>query len=296
VVLEHGEVIASGPPEEVRADPRVVDAYLGTGGADPAAGSPAAADAARTLAAAAGSGVEMVDLHAGHGDLRVLHGVSLAVPPGRVTALIGANGAGKSTLLAAAAGLLPARGTVRLDGSDVSRLPAERRAAAGLTLVPERRQLFERLTVFEHLLVGGYARTGPWRSTGAARGRLAERIAAVERLFPRLAERRAQVAGTLSGGEQQMLALARGLMGNPRCLMLDEPSLGLAPSFVADILQVLAGLAEGGMPVLLVEQNARAALRVARHAAVLERGRVVAEGEAEAIAADPRVRAAYLGV
>jgi len=295
VVLDHGEVIAAGPPDAVGRDPKVIDAYLGTGSESSSALTPEIAGAAGALTGSGGTGLEVRGLSAWRGDLLALRDVSLSVVPARITALIGANGAGKSTLLAAAAGLLAGRGSVRLDGAELGGTPAERRATAGLTLVPERRQLFERLTVFEHLLVGGYTRTGPFVGIDSARRRLAPRIAALERLFPRLAERRSQLAGTLSGGEQQMLAIARGLLNAPSCLMLDEPSLGLSPGIASGILRVLVALSSAGMPVLLVEQNARAALRVAGHAAVLERGRIALEGPAEALAADPRVRAAYLG-
>jgi branched-chain amino acid transport system ATP-binding protein len=217
--------------------------------------------------------------------------VDLVVYPGELVALLGPNGAGKSTLLAAASGLLrPRGGRVRLAGEDVTGLPAEQLVRRGLAHVPERRQVFASMTVLENLLLGAYHRQGR-----TARQAIAEDVQAVCELFPRLEERKHQLAGTLSGGEQQMLAIARGLMARPRLLLLDEPSLGLAPLVARDIFQVLADLPARGCAVLLVEQNARAALQVAGHAYVLELGRIAAAGPSAVLADDPRVSAAYLG-
>ncbi|MBI4492087.1 MAG: ABC transporter ATP-binding protein [Chloroflexi bacterium] len=230
-------------------------------------------------------------LSAGYGGLEVLHGVDLVVQRNEVVALLGANGAGKSTLLAASSGLLrPRRGRVWLDGAEVTGLPAERLVRLGLAHVPERRQVFATMTVLENLLLGAHHRLG--REPRAA---IQTDLAAMVQVFPRLGERSRQLAGTLSGGEQQMLAIARGLMSRPLVLLLDEPSLGLAPLVARDIFQAVAALPARGCAVLLVEQNARAALQVAARGYVLELGRIAAEGPTDALANDARVSAAYLG-
>ncbi len=233
----------------------------------------------------------LAGLSAGYGDLDVLHEVDLVVGPGEVVALMGANGAGKSTLLAAASGLLrPRAGRVRLGGADVTGLPPERLVRLGLAHVPERRQVFATMTVLENLRLGAYH-----RERAEPRTAIQADVAAAFEMFPVLAERKRQLAGTLSGGQQQMLALARGLMARPSVLLLDEPSLGLAPLVVQEILRALAQLPARGCAVLLVEQNARAALQVAARGYILELGRVAAEGPAAILAEDPRVKAAYLG-
>jgi branched-chain amino acid transport system ATP-binding protein len=233
--------------------------------------------------------LEVADLHAGYGKAEVLRGLSLAAPAGSVITVIGPNGAGKSTLLNALMGLLPLRGTLRFDGEDVSRLTLEERVMRGLALVPEKRELFGTMSVEDNLVLGGWRpmkrRTPNWRD-GMDR---------VFTLFPRLKERRAQAAGTLSGGERQMLAIGRALMGQPKLLMLDEPSLGLAPLIVRDIFTIITQLRASGVTILLVEQNARAALQVADHGYVLETGDLVLEGPAEQLAYDPRVIETYLG-
>jgi branched-chain amino acid transport system ATP-binding protein len=223
-----------------------------------------------------------------YGGIRALRGVDLEVGRGEVVCLIGANGAGKTTTLRALAGLTaPAAGEVLFEGQAVRDLPTHRRARRGLTLVPEGRGVFPRLTVEENLLMGAYASpAGPRTRQGLERA---------YGLFPRLAERRAQKAGTLSGGEQQMLAIGRGLMAEPRLLMLDEPSLGLAPLLVERIFETLRAIAAAGMTLLLVEQNARRALELATRGYVLEGGRIALADSAPALLADPRVRAAYLG-
>jgi branched-chain amino acid transport system ATP-binding protein len=266
----------------------VIDAYLGQ--ADDLAPRAARPPAGRAV-------VLSVDgLAVERGGVSVLAGVRLAVREREILAVIGPNGAGKSTLLGSLAGLLPARGgAARFDGVDVLGQRAERLAGRGLALVPERRQVFEGLSVRENLLLGGYRRAGwlaRWRRCPRA---LEADLAAVLRLFPRLAALQRIRAGALSGGEQQMLAVARALMARPRLLMLDEPSLGLAPKIVAEILLVLARLRDEGAAILLVEQNARAALRVADRVAVLGRGTIELDGDAEDLARDARIRRAYLG-
>ena len=231
------------------------------------------------------------DVTVGYGALTVLHGVDLVVRRGEVVALLGANGAGKSTLLAAASGLLrPAAGRVWLRGRDVTALPAERLVRLGLAHVPERRQVFSTMTVAENLLLGAHHRIG--RDPRAAIRLDVERVFA---MFPQLARRPKQLAGSLSGGEQQMLAIGRALMARPAVLLLDEPSLGLAPLVAREIFSVVGELPAQECAVLLVEQNARAALAVAARGYVLELGRIAKEGAAFDLAQDPAVSAAYLG-
>ncbi|KCB46466.1 ABC transporter ATP-binding protein [Bordetella hinzii] len=226
-------------------------------------------------------------LKAGYGRIEVLHGIDLDLPRGQLVALVGANGAGKTTLLRALSGLVPTRaGRVELLGRDISRDPPDSRVRAGLAQVLEGRQVFGPLSVEDNLLLGGYVRARQ------ARERMDEMFA----LFPVLAEKRALAAGMLSGGQQQMLAIARALMSRPRVLLLDEPSMGLAPLLVREVLDVVARLRDLDMPVLLVEQNARAALALADHAYVLEVGRITVSGSGQALLRDPRVMAAYLGL
>jgi branched-chain amino acid transport system ATP-binding protein len=229
--------------------------------------------------------LRLVDLDAGYGRVQVLRGVSLAVEPGEIVALIGANGAGKSTLLRAATGMIPTMaGRVRLDDRDLTGAAVETIARAGVAHVPEGRRLFPGLTVRDNLKLGG------WHSRNTD-------LTPVLALFPRLGgERLDQVAGSLSGGEQQMCAIGRAMMSGPRFLLIDELSLGLAPVLVDEILARLATIASGGTGVLLVEQDAGAALEVASRGYVLENGRIVLDGPAAELAGDPRVRAAYLGV
>ncbi|KAB2915289.1 MAG: ABC transporter ATP-binding protein [Hyphomicrobiaceae bacterium] len=222
-----------------------------------------------------------------YGKVEAVHGISLSVQPGSIVTVIGANGAGKTTLLNAVMGVLPAGGHVTFDGAAVDGYSVEERVALGLALVPERRELFSSMTVEDNLLLGGF------RTTAVERSRS---IAEVFARFPRLRERRGQLAGTLSGGERQMLAMGRALMGRPRLLMLDEPSLGLAPLIVRDIFEIIMSLKKTGVSILLVEQNARAALHAADHAYVMELGEVTAEGPAASLAADPRIVESYLGL
>ena len=226
--------------------------------------------------------LEVAGLHAGYGRAEVLHGIALSVAPNRIVTVIGPNGAGKTTAMHAIMGLLPSTGIRRFDGADIAGVPTEDLVARGLLLVPETRALFADMTVAENLELGAYARRG-----AAMRDVFA--------VFPRLEERRRQLAGTLSGGERQMLALGRALMGRPRLLLLDEPSLGLAPRIVQDIFRALDGLRRDGLAMVLVEQNARAALALADEGAVLEMGHVTVAGPASALRDDARVLATYLG-
>jgi branched-chain amino acid transport system ATP-binding protein len=227
----------------------------------------------------------------GYGALRVVKGVSLHVRAGEIVTLIGANGAGKTTLLKTIAGLLrPSGGEIVFDGAPLDGLPAHRVVARGLILVPEGRQLFAPLTVEDNLVLGAYTRLK--RGEQQIAGEQLERVFA---LFPRLAERRRQLAGTLSGGEQQMVAIGRGLMARPKLMMLDEPSLGLAPLVVRGILEALATLRREGCTLLLVEQNSKAALGIADRGYVMETGRLLLEGSAAELLENHDVRRAYLG-
>jgi branched-chain amino acid transport system ATP-binding protein len=223
-----------------------------------------------------------------YGKVDAVRGVSLAIEPGQIVTVIGPNGAGKTSLLSAAIGLLPWRGRMSFDGVDLSRLDVESRVERGFCLVPETRELFGDLSVADNLLLGGYPRR---RDAAGVKQSLDD----VYRRFPRLDERRAQKASTLSGGERQMLALGRALMAKPRLLMLDEPSLGLAPLIVREVFRIIASLRELGVSILLVEQNARAALETADFGYVLETGEIVHAGAAADLIHDPRVTASYLG-
>jgi branched-chain amino acid transport system ATP-binding protein len=222
-----------------------------------------------------------------YGKVEAVHGVGLQVHAASIVTVLGANGAGKTTLLGALMGLLPCTGSVRYAGDDLADVPAERRVKLGLALVPERRELFGSMSVADNLRLGAFHRRGDATVAGD--------LEAVYSRFPRLADRRAQLASTLSGGERQMLALGRALMARPRLLMLDEPSLGLAPLIVQEIFLIVQELKRSGVAILLVEQNARAALQIADYAYVLETGSVALEGEAHALAADARVAEMYLG-
>jgi len=232
--------------------------------------------------------LEIDDLHVCYGKVEAVHGVSLHLDEGKIVSVIGPNGAGKSTLLSAAIGLLPSRGAMAFDGMPLDRLGGEDRVELGLCLVPETRELFGEMSVLDNLLLGSYAR----RESRAARQRQLDHV--YER-FPRLAERRSQRAETLSGGERQMLALGRALMSQPRVLMLDEPSLGLAPLIVEEILAIVRSLRDDGVSILLVEQNALAALESSDYGYVLESGEVVLHGKSDALASDARIYESYLG-
>ena len=231
--------------------------------------------------------LEVKGLEVGYGGIRAVKGIDLAVDKGELVCLIGANGAGKTSTLRAICGLLPARaGSVRYDGAEISRVPHHELPGRGLVMVPEGRGIFPQLTVQENLAMGAFTRTDPGIAADLER-QLAT--------FPRLRERSAQTAGTLSGGEQQMLAIARALMARPRLLLLDEPSMGLAPQLVAKIFAIVREIAALGVTILLVEQNARLALEVANRGYVMESGTIALADAASNLLADAKVREAYLG-
>ena len=233
--------------------------------------------------------LSVTDLHAGYGRAEVLSGLNLRLAKGQVVTVIGPNGAGKSTTLNALMGVLPARGQLMFDGQSLANTTLEERVMMGLALVPEKRELFSTMTVEDNLVLGGFRqmrlRNAQWRDT----------LDEVYTLFPRMKERRVQLAGTLSGGERQMLAVGRALMSRPKLLMLDEPSLGLAPLIVREIFRIISKLRETGVSILLIEQNARAALEVADYGYVLETGSIALEGPASELAVDARVIETYLG-
>jgi branched-chain amino acid transport system ATP-binding protein len=231
--------------------------------------------------------LEVRGLVAGYGKVEAIRELDLDIEPKGAVTIIGPNGAGKTTTLNALMGLLPSRGSILFEGQSIVRLSAEERLARGLCLVSEQRELFASMSVKDNLLLGGFVRR---HDRGAS-----ERIDEIFERFPRLRERSAQLAGTLSGGERQMLAIGRALMSKPKLLMLDEPSLGLAPKIVQDVLQVIGDLRQSGVSILLVEQNARAALRVCDRGYVMEMGQIVLQGESRQLQADRRVVATYLG-
>ena len=234
--------------------------------------------------------LELRGLCVSYGPVEAVHQVNLSVQPGEIVTVIGPNGAGKTTLLSAAMGLLPSKGEIWLDGERIAKPSVEAMVARGVALVPEKRELFGEMSVEDNLLLGGFSL---WRKGQRDQNARMEEVFAI---FPRLKERRAQMASTLSGGERQMLAIGRALMAKPRLLMLDEPSLGLAPLIVKEVLQVVASLRNHGVSVLLVEQNARAALKVADRAFVLEMGAVALSGKASDLLGDKRIIETYLGM
>ncbi|MFO1273023.1 MAG: ABC transporter ATP-binding protein [Rubrivivax sp.] len=233
--------------------------------------------------------LQVTDLHAGYGRAEVLTGLNFKLDRGQVVTIIGPNGAGKSTTLGALMAVLPSRGKIVFDGTDLADVTLEERVMLGLALVPEKRELFGTMPVEDNLVLGGFK---PMKQGVAGWKNGLERV---YELFPRLKERRTQLAGTLSGGERQMLAVGRALMSQPKLLMLDEPSLGLAPLIVREIFKIIERLREAGTSILLIEQNARAALEVADHGYVLETGAIALEGPASQLADDPRVIETYLG-
>jgi branched-chain amino acid transport system ATP-binding protein len=232
--------------------------------------------------------LEIADLHVSYGQVDAVRGVTLALEPGQIISVIGPNGAGKTTMLAAIMGLLPCKGKLSFESEDLQTLDVEARVERGMCLVPEKRELFGELTVLDNLQLGAF-------SSRLRSDALKRRTGAVFDRFPRLAERRQQRADTLSGGERQMLALGRALMSSPRLLLMDEPSLGLAPLIVRDILAIVRTLREDGVSILLVEQNARAALETSDFGYVLETGEIALSGASAELANDPRVKATYLG-
>ena len=233
--------------------------------------------------------LEVDELVAGYAAARVIHGLSIRVEAGGVTALLGANGAGKTTLMKALAGLVPVTGgRLRLEGVDITRSACDKRVLAGMVLVPEGRMVFPALSVAENLRLGGI--------NPRARGRTGRNLDRVYHLFPRLLERQSQAAATLSGGEQQMLAIGRGLMAMPRLMLLDEPTLGLAPVMALQIFELVQRLTSEGLTLLLAEQDVQRTLAVASRAYVIENGRVATEGAAADVGADPRIRRAFMGL
>jgi len=234
----------------------------------------------------------ITDLRAAYGKVEVLHGISLEVPTGKVVTLIGSNGAGKTTTMRAISGMIkPVSGTVTLDGKDITGQSSHRITRAGLAHSPEGRRVFATMSVNDNLLLGAFPRLTHARPKGDVRADLEKAM----ELFPRLKERRTQIAGTLSGGEQQMLAMARATMLNPDVILLDEPSMGLAPILVEEVFRIIRNLKERSVTMLLVEQFAAAALNVADYGYVLENGRIAVDGPAEKLRNDPAVKAAYLG-
>ncbi len=235
--------------------------------------------------------LELKDVSVAYGRIEAVRGISLTVDEGELVTLIGANGAGKTTTMRAVSGIRPlTRGSIWFDGADITRMKAHDRVRLGVIQAPEGRGVFPGMTVLENLEMGAYARTFPTKAEhDATLGRVFE-------LFPRLSERRAQVGGTLSGGEQQMLAIGRALMARPRLLLLDEPSMGLAPLVIQQIFRIITEINDAGTTVLLVEQNAQQALSRSNRAYILETGEVTTTGEGRALLADPAVKQAYLGV
>jgi branched-chain amino acid transport system ATP-binding protein len=299
-VLDFGHKIADGTPVEVSTNADVIRAYLGTGSERQVSSAPGAtgveevvdavqiAGRAKADAEPTGAILDVHDLSVSYGSVRAVRGVSLRVAAGEVVALIGANGAGKTTILSALSGLIrPASGTAQFDGLDLTTAKASAIVRHGLVHVPEGREILGRQTVLENLELATWAR----RDRAAA----SAQIASVMKRFPILGERRSMRAGTLSGGEAQMLAIARGLLGKPRLLLLDEPSLGLAPLMVDEVFAAIGEIHRDGTTILLVEQNALRALAIADRAYVLETGQVLLSGTGDDLLHNPAVRRAYLG-
>lgn len=232
--------------------------------------------------------LKVTDLHVNYGMIQAIKGISFHVDEGEIVALIGANGAGKTTTLHTVTGLVPARsGSIEFCGSELTKTPAHKIVAMGMSHVPEGRRIFQMLTVYENLQLGAYTRSD--------KNEIAESIKMIYKHFPRLEERKGQIAGTLSGGEQQMLAMGRALMSKPRIVLMDEPSMGLSPLYVSEIFKMIQEINKMGTTVLLVEQNAKKALSIANRAYVLETGSVVLEGDAKELMLNSEVKKAYLG-
>jgi branched-chain amino acid transport system ATP-binding protein len=286
VVLDHGQKLAEGPPAAIRSDAAVIEAYIG-GTSRSAVARPPRAALPAAASPVAGPLLAVAGLEVSYGAVQVVWGVDLAVERGQVVGILGPNGAGKTTTLRALCGLIPARrGTIHFVGRDVTSEPPHQRVRQHLCLVPEGRQLWPRMSVEENLLMGAHPRA----FRAAARRQLSRMYA----LFPRLHERRRQACGTLSGGEQQMCAIARGLMAEPLLLLLDEPSLGLAPIVAQQVFELIGRIAEDGVTILLVAQNADLALEVADRAYVMEAGRIVLQGTSAELRASDHLRQAYL--
>ena len=232
--------------------------------------------------------LKIENLHVAYGGIQALRGISMEVPDGKIVTLIGANGAGKTTTLHTISGLIaPKNGTVTFEGADITKIPAHKIVSLGMAHVPEGRRVFASLSVFQNLKLGAYTRS--------SKEEIEESLQTVYKRFPRLEERKNQPAGTLSGGEQQMLAMGRALMSKPRIILMDEPSMGLSPIFVNEIFDIIKSVSAGGTTVLLVEQNAKKALSIADRGYVLETGRIVLEGNAQDLLNDESVKKAYLG-
>ncbi|EHP40777.1 ABC transporter [Cupriavidus basilensis OR16] len=290
VVIDAGQHLAAGTPAAIRSDPQVRRAYLGEAAVLSGQDAAQAMRPRKVPSDALREVLGVNALNAGYGAAPVLHDVALQVREGEVVALLGANGAGKSTLMRALSGLhRPLQGGITFDGVDLARLDAERIAAMGVVLVPEGRQVFPELSVLDNLRLGAFA-SGP-----LSHMEMIKRVESMLTRFPRLRERQHQRAGLLSGGEQQMLAIGRALMSNPRVLLLDEPSLGLAPKVIAELFASLEQLREASISILLVDQMAALALALADRGYVMEEGRVVASGPADELARDPALAQAYLG-
>ncbi|MEW6228494.1 MAG: ATP-binding cassette domain-containing protein, partial [Bacillota bacterium] len=308
IVLDHGEKIAEGTPAEVASNPEVMQAYLGapsaSGGAaelvadrlvEPAGSRRRPAVQQRSVAAQQGGSdkpsvepvLELKSVHSSYGAVRALQGVDLQVNSGEIVVVLGSNAAGKSTMLKTIlGGVRPSSGQIIFMGRRIDALPTSEIARAGIAIVPEGRRIFPGLTVLENLELGGYVLQD--------RRAIAQSVDRIFELFPALAERRGQRAGTLSGGEQQMLAISRALVASPRLICMDEPSMGLAPILIDRVMQAILDINRAGMTVLLVEQNARAALAIADRAYILRSGRVVASGAASDFLEDETVARAYL--